>query len=300
MLNTDTAARIAETVRKAFPFEVEKKRLHDPEGRPTRTFGLFRSDNNHQVGNAVSERYEPHTTDDVLALTEAAAHGFDDKIVVRCHWDNGQHVSIQPTNAERVSLFNGRDSVWPRYLLKGQYNGLHIASAAMFRDLCSNMAELKQVEGTTTSIRHTAGPRLKMNGLIESFQELKSSWITMGEAIRNMEARKVRMIDFLNEIYPQPEADASQRSVTIHSDRTKLIFDRLQSEHSRLGLGLVKDNSSVSAWLAFNAVQGYVQHEKSRNNLKDLNRDIRFDRMLLANNDPVVRKAEMLTLTMAS
>ena len=291
MLNTQAVERITE----AFPFTVDKRRLYDPEGGPTDIFGLFRSDNGQQVGNAVSAGYEPHTTDDILALTEAVSHRFDGRIEVKCHFRDGHYVSIQPTQEERLSLFGGRDNVFSRYLLKGRYNGVADTVVGMFRDLCKNLAELSQVEGTTTSIRHTSGLRPKMDDLIRTFQELEGSWATMEGLIRNMAERKVRIADFLNEIYPQPEADASQRSVTIHSNRTELIVNRLMQEHSRLGLGSIRANSDVSAWLAFNAVQGYVQHEKSRNG-----DPTRFDRMLMANNDPVVKRAETLALTMAS
>jgi hypothetical protein len=49
----------------------------------------------------------------------------------------------------------------------------------------------------------------------------------------------------------------------------------------------------VSAWEAFNAVQGYVQHESSRKS--GFNNDM--DRLILANRDTTVQKAELLALS---
>jgi hypothetical protein len=49
----------------------------------------------------------------------------------------------------------------------------------------------------------------------------------------------------------------------------------------------------VSAWEAFNAVQGYVQHEASRKNgFKN-----EMDRLILANQDAAVYRAEALALS---
>ena len=42
------------------------------------------------------------------------------------------------------------------------------------------------------------------------------------------------MVDFLNEVYPEPDADAGQRA-TIRKNRTEKIFKRLQRERMKTG-----------------------------------------------------------------
>ena len=52
----------------------------------------------------------------------------------------------------------------------------------------------------------------------------------------------------------------------------------------------------VSAWEAYNAIQGYVQHDaQAKNGFKG-----EFDRILRAANDASVRKAEKLVLELAA
>ena len=55
-------------------------------------------------------------------------------------------------------------------------------------------------------------------------------------------------------------------------------------------------NDVVSAWEAFNAVQGYVQHDaQAKSGFKG-----EFDRILRAANDQAVNKAERLVLELAA
>ena len=104
------------------------------------------------------------------------------------------------------------------------------------------------------------------------------------------------MIDFRNEIYPQPETDASKRGVTVHKDRTEAIFKRLQSERFRSNRPAMGSDYAVSAWEAFNAVQGYVQHDaQSKKGFKS-----DFDRILRASRDANVRKAESLVMSLVA
>jgi hypothetical protein len=106
------------------------------------------------------------------------------------------------------------------------------------------------------------------------------------------------MADFLNSIYPQPDAEASKRGVTVHRERTEAIFRRLQNERFRTGRMAMTpaDDFTVSAWEAFNAVQGYVQHDaQSKTGFKS-----DFDRILRASRDANVRKAESLVLELVA
>ena len=75
-MTTSTTNNALETVQNTFDFSVDKFPLYGPDNMPTPHFGLFRSDNSECVGKSVSARYVPHNTDDILAITEAAAEAF--------------------------------------------------------------------------------------------------------------------------------------------------------------------------------------------------------------------------------
>jgi ferritin len=291
---------IAAKVKADFDFNVDKFPLSGPDGLTTPWYALFRSDTSEVVGNgSVTSRYVPHQTDDVLALVDAAGEAFEGKINCTTHFRDGHYVSIQPTDHERLKVYGEQDNVWPRILINAGYDGRAFqATMGYYRDLCRNLAELKRVEGTTVSIRHTSGLRGHMDSLIATFNTLKESWAGLSDIIMRLQNEEVQMVDFLNEIYPQPETDASKRGVTVHRDRTEAIFKRLQSEQFRSNRPamLRSSNYTVSAWEAFNAVQGYVQHDaQSKKGFKS-----DFDRILRASRDANVRKAESLVMSLVA
>ena len=291
---------ISSKVQGDFNFTVDKFPLSGPDGLSTPWYALFRSDTNQVVGNgSVTKRYVPHQTDDVLALVDAAGEAFGGKINCTTHFRDGHYVSIQPTDHERLKVYDEQDNVWPRILINAGYDGRAFqATMGYYRDLCRNLAELKRVEGTTVSIRHTSGLRGHMDSLIATFNTLKESWAGLSDIIMRLQNEEVQMVDFLNEIYPQPETDASKRGVTVHRDRTEAIFKRLHSEQFRSNRPtmLRSSNYTVSAWEAFNAVQGYVQHDaQSKKGFKS-----DFDRILRASRDANVRKAESLVMSLVA
>ena len=294
ILSNDVAGKVSQ----AFDFTVDKFPLSGPDGMHTPWYALFRSDTESVVGNgSVTSRYVPHQTDDVLALVESAAEAFDGEIDVDCHFREGHYVSIQPTKHDRLSVFGQSDNVWPRVIINAGYDGKSFrATMGYYRDACRNLAMVTKVNGTTVSIRHTSGLRCQMDDLIATFGVLKDSWATLSDVIQNLESRDVQMVDFLNSIYPEPAADATQRAATVHRMRTEAIFKRLQSERFRTGRDPMTSEFTVSAWEAFNAVQGYVQHDaQSKKGFKS-----DFDRILRASRDANVRKAESLVMELVA
>ena len=292
------STQVSQKVSDSFNFTVDKFPLSGPDGMRTPWYALFRSDSESVVGNgSVTARYVPHQTDDVLALVESAAEAFDGEIDVDCHFREGHYVSIQPTKHERLSVFGERDNVWPRVIINAGYDGKAFrATMGYYRDACSNLAMMTKVSGTTVSIRHTSGLRSQMDDLIATFGVLKDSWATLTDVIQNLESRDVQMVNFLNSIYPEPAADATQRAVTVHRMRTEAIFKRLQSERFRTGRSAMDDGFTVSAWEAYNAVQGYVQHDaQAKTGFKS-----DFDRILRASRDANVRKAESLVMELVA
>ena len=303
------AQDISASVREAFSFDVEKYPLSAIMGTevlPTDQYGLFRSDTGYLKGvKSVSPRYVPHTTDDVCALVDAAGEAFDGEIACKTHFRNGHYVSIQPTNAQRLAIYKDADTdnVFPRIVINAGYDGKAFsATMGYFRDACSNLAMMRMVEGTNVSIRHTSGLRGHMNELIATFNTLKNSWGNLTNIIQRLESTDVRMTDFLNEIYGQPTAEQlalaatgqAVRAVTTHQNRTEAIWKRLNRERNLTGRPQL--TYTVSAWEAYNAVQGFVQHDaQAKEGFKG-----EFDRILRASNSKEVRAAEKLALELSA
>lgn len=292
-MSTTTANAIAK-VQDAFNFSVEKFPLSGPDGMKTPFYGLFRSDSGDVVGNAVTKRYRTHQTDDVLAITEAAMTALDDEnIEVRTHFNNGHYVEYAPSNAERLSIFGSGDDIFPRFLLKAGYDGRAFSvSLGWYRDVCSNLHMPRAIGSQLTrSIRHTSGLRGKMTELVNDFASVGKGWSGLQNACLAMSEREVVMTDFLDAVYGKPDED-SKRAVTVHKNRTEAIVRRLMSEQVRLGQSVMGSDFKVSAWLAFNAVQGYVQHDATRK----VGFNSEMSRIILASNDTAVHRAEVAAL----
>ena len=298
------ATDVSESVREAFNFTVDKFPLGGPDGLTTPWYGLFRSDSMDVVGScSVSSRYVPHTTDDVCALIDAASNAFDGEIECKTHFRDGHFVSIAPTREHRIAIYGEHDNIWPRVIIKAGYDKKAFsATMGYYRDACDNLAMMRQVSGTTVSIRHTSGLRDHMDSLITTFNVLKESWATLVDVIQRLETVEVRISDFLNQIYEQPTeqqlaivaSGQALRSVTVHRNRTEKIWNRLNRERNSTGRPILTD--TVSAWEAFNCVQGFVQHDaQARTGFKG-----EFDRILRASQDEAVRKAESIVLSLVA
>ena len=238
-------------------------------------------------------------------MVDAAGEAFDGEIAFKTHFRNGHYVSIQPTNAQRLAIYKDADTdnVFPRIVINAGYDGKAFsATMGYFRDACSNLAMMRMVEGTNVSIRHTSGLRGHMNELIATFNTLKNSWGNLTNIIQRLESTDVRMTDFLNEIYGQPTAEQlalaatgqAVRAVTTHQNRTEAIWKRLNRERNLTGRPQL--TNTVSAWEAYNAVQGFVQHDaQAKEGFKG-----EFDRILRASNSKEVRAAEKLALELSA
>lgn len=287
---------VADAVRADFNFSVDKFPLTGPDGMRTPHYGLFRSDNGECVGrNAVSARYEPHTTEDVLALVDAAGQAFGGVASVKTHFRNGHYVAVQPTKEYRQSIFGSRDNVFPRLIIDAPYGatGAFDATLGFYRDMCRNMSIMRQVEGSRVSIRHTSGLRDQMDELLAAFSQLEASWGNLAIVMRGMEERRVRLTDYLNAIYGTPD-EREGRSLTIHKNRTEMIVRRLLKEQAIAGRDPMGSDFVVTGWEAFNAVQGYVQHDATRRG-----RPSEMARIVMALNDNHVAHAERLVYEMA-
>ena len=290
-----TETTVLDSVKAAFPFSVDKYPLSGPDGMRTDLYGLFRSDNAEHVGKAVSKNYVPHQSDDVVALVEAAGEAFEGIGETKCTFRNAHHVCVSPSHNRRREIFGTADNIFPRFMIRGGYDGRgFLANMGFYRDACDNLAMLRQVEGTSVSIRHGSGLREKMDDLIQTFSVLKESWATLGDVITELQSREMKMPEFLDQVYGQPDED-SKRSKTIHKNRTQAIFRRLSRERFSTGRRVMDTSYNVSAWEAYNAVQGYVQHDASRKGSPS-----EFARVIGASKDTAVKKAETLALATLS
>jgi hypothetical protein len=246
------------------------------------------------VGKPCSKHYVAHQSDDVLALVESAGEAFEGVGNVQCHFRDRHHVSIAPSRDQRRAIYGTSDNIFPRFIVNAGYDGRAFSAImGFYRDACSNLAMMRQIEGTSVSIRHGSGLREKMDDLIQTFSVLRESWATLGDVIAELQTREVRMAEFLDEVYGQPSED-SKRAITVHKNRTRSIWTRLNRERFMTQRPTMQDDR-VSAWEAFNAVQGYVQHDKSRHG-----KPSDFARIIQASNDSAVKKAESLALATLS
>lgn len=288
---TSVSVSAVDSVKSKFDFSVDKFPLAGPDGLKTPLYGLFRSDTMEFVGKPCSKHYVAHQSDDVLALVESAGEAFEGVGDVQCHFRDGHYVSIAPSRDQRRAIYGSADNIFPRFIVNAGYDGRAFSAImGFYRDACSNLAMMRQVSGTSVSIRHGSGLREKMDDLIQTFSALRESWATLGDVIAELQSREVRMTDFLDQVYGQPDPD-SKRGVTVHKNRTEAIFRRLSRERFTTGRGAMDSQFNVSAWEAYNAVQGYVQHDASR---KGSPSD--FARVIAASNDGAVKKAEGLAL----
>ena len=293
MNNATTPSKASQIVRDTFNFSVDKFPLAGPDNMATPFYGLFRSDNQQvATDRSVSKQYVPHTTDDVCAIVEAAESAFDCTAEVKCHFRMGHYVDISPSANMRRSIYGTTDNVFPRIIVSAGYNGKAFkATMAYFRDLCRNLAMMTRVSGTTVSLRHSSGLRAQMDQLIADFTELGQSWDTLTDTITAMQSRQVQLADFLRDVYGEPTAETG-RAATIHQNRTEAIFRRVLDERRRSGRPQIDSSFTVSAFEAYNAVQGFAQHDSTRRS--GFNND--FDRILMASRDRNVLKAEELLL----
>jgi hypothetical protein len=287
---------IAEQVRTAFPFNVTREPLYSGDGATTHYHGLFRDDTGEPVSrHSVCSGYEPHTTDDIVALVEAASEAFGGgDAVVRARFSHGHQVIVAPSNSHRQAIFGTRDNLFARVNISAGYDGRAVqASLNAYRDACRNLMMLRKVAGVTQTIRHTSNLRPEMDDLIETFGYLAARWNDVGNAAREMEQREVRLVGFLDRIYGQPD-ERSLAGITRHRNRTEAIVRRLFRERMQTGRPDLGNEMIVTGWEAYNAVQGYHQHDATRRgNPSDI------ERALLALDNQQVAKAERLVYEMA-
>lgn len=300
---------ISNQIRAAFPFEVKRFPLVGPDNVPTPHHGLFRDDNFECVGNAVKEGYHPHTVDDICALAEAGADAFNGAAEVNATWNEGHYLTIAPSKDYQRSVWDERhgnggahhinrqsDIIVPRLIIHAGYNGRSFkATFGLHRLICRNLLAIP-VQGklVEVDIRHTKALRERMPDIIADFNKVIGRTDEVLDAVNEANSKPIDMAEFLREVYPLDE-DATDRKRRSHEERIETIMRRLHSENKVLGNIVhnngrhIPDHRRASAWRAFNAVQGFVQHDSRRHN-----KPSNIQREILALNDKAVDRAREL------
>jgi hypothetical protein len=297
------SSEVAEVVQNTFNFEVEKFPLFLPDNQKTPLYGLTRSDTGEIVEGTGSKtsQYIPHTTEDIIALAEAASECFDGTIEVDAHFRSGHYISLRPTVADRRDIYNSNDPIWPSIVVSAGFDGKAvIARCGYWRDRCSNMAMMGQVAGTKTSIRHNGNMQFHMDSLLLQFKELKSSWDNIYDAAMSMQEKTVKIDDFFNNIFKAPTAEeikeAKDRKVNNWKKRNDAMKKRIEKERNQITGFSRQVGDTATVWELFNSVQGYFQHDaRSKKGFKS-----DFDGILRSANQSEVKAAERLALSLAS
>jgi len=296
-MSTQTNSSILETVAAEFNFGVNRFPLSFDGKQVKGFYALLRDDTQEPVHDkSVSADYQPHTTDDVLALVESAQDVFGE-CSPRCHFRKGHYVDLAPTKDERIAIYGTKDNIFPRLQISAGYNGTSFHfSLGWFRDLCRNMSMLRSVRGTSVSFRHNGNLRDNLEQLKSQLTGLREGWETLGETVQRMESSRTSLASFLTSIYGEP-TELTGSALTRHTNRTETIMRRVLDEQARSGRPAFNMGSEdVSVWEAYNAVQGFTQHKKSVRGAATT----MFDRELKAVESPEVKAAERLALTLSA
>lgn len=258
-MNAAAIATVSDKVFASFPFEVNKLPLSGPDNLSTPHYGLFKSDDGECMDAAVKGAYVPHTVDDVAACVEAAAVGFKSEhdIEVTCKWapKKGHRVIVQPSKEYRLSIYGDKDNVFPRAIIRADYGRGFRADFGLYRDACRNLMMVRNVEGISVSLRHTANLRTKLDELITDFTNLAGVCDNVYEIATTLESRRVEVADFLSELYPGTKKTDKSRAQSMIS---RMLRERAQTGRP------AGDVQHASLWELVNAVTGYVQHNKKR------------------------------------
>lgn len=292
---------IAQTIENAFPFSVDLKSLYGPDGQRTPHCGLFRSDNGQNVGNAFKSGYTPHQTSDVVALAEAASDAFGTDCEIETAWNDGHFVTIAPTREYRRQIFqprsndDGGDNVFPRLIVKAGYNGrAFTGTLGIYRDVCSNLQILRQVGGHSASIKHTTGLRGRMDDLRSTFLQVAAQWSHAADLLQLLEAKPVNLAEFLANVYPMDDG-ANKATRTTHEKRVAAIVNRVIRERRDAGRPSFGTDYDVSAFEAFQAVNGYEIWDKPRRG-----RPSPMDRVIKSFDSKPSQRAEKLAFELAA
>ena len=120
--------------------------------------------------------------------------------------------------------------------------------------------------------------------MISDFGQLAANFDRGVEAIREANERRVSLDDAIAELFTP--ANDTERTRKKFREIVDTITARYRDEARQLGHSL--DTENANTWLAYNAIQGYDQHDRNRHK--------GTDKVLATLESNTVRKAETLLL----
>lgn len=292
-VETVTQETIGDHVKSKFNFNVQKFPLSGPDGLTTKRddgclYGLFRDDTGQRVGNSsVKKRYVPHTKEHITDLAIAASHVFDGEIEVKTYFKDGHFINMRPKKGDILNL-HANEQLCPLFFIKASFDGKAAsATLGLYNVLCNNCEMFDSVTDSKVSIGHTSAIHFKMDKLIKTMETLQEKWCNVEMMIEHMQGKTTHVQTFLDELYQKDKIKPdSKRGQTTFDNRNNAIKARLRKECQAVGETY---QGFVNNWRLYNAIQGYYQHDSSRNE-----KTTDFDAMLSSNESPIIKKAQKL------
>ena len=137
------------------------------------------------------------------------------------------------------------------------------------------------------SIQHSSNFSNRRDELVEQFEIVAKGWESTVDFLKSMDDRQIRVSALLAELMGD-RPDTEGRGQTMFDRKVAKIDSILVRERMKTGK-MARPAGEATAWEAYNAIQGYSQHEKTRKGNPTL-----IDRAVIAGGDPEVSKAEKL------
>lgn len=281
----------------ALPTIVKKQYPHPVlEGELSDTFGCFRSDTWQEIGGTVKKNYVPPTRAQLISLAMAATEAFEGAPVEvsAAIFRNGYYTTIQPTKEWRVEIAEG-DTVFPVLTAQMQFGGTgrDLINLGCQRDMCANLQMMRSVAQWNQRIRHSSDHGNFMEQAINDCSKLAQNFENFIETMKMLNDSKIDFGELINVVFHQRLASIKGDKLPKQTARTfRAIQNRYNAEAEKLGDRLLTStNTEANAWLAYNAVQGYFQHDANHRVASN-----KYEQALVANSKMEVETAEKFLL----
>jgi len=174
-------------------------------------------------------------------------------------------------------------------MLRASFDGKALlTNLGLWNPVCKNQELFESVKECKATIRHTSNIDFKMENLIRKLSALRQSWCTLDSMIDHMNGQTTHIDDFIAELFPKKD---SKKGETMFNNRKSGIRARIEREQRLTGEGNGLNPTYATNWRIYNAIQGYFQHDSSRNGSTT---DI--ERILSSNSGDTVKAFNLLSV----
>lgn len=271
-------------------------------GSKTGVYGCFRDDTGEPLGGIVKENYVLPTRDQLVQVSMAACQAFDgmDVDVQASMYKASYQCTIKPTADFRREVFQG-DTVCPLFQVSLNFAGtgtdnIHMG---MFRDACDNLMMMRTLSSWTKKIRHSSSHNRLFEKAVTDCNSLAGDFDNFVERAQQLQQTEVNMQEMVESIFADRIKD-NKASKQLKS-ALREIFERYndEAEASDIQKIGVDGNWVANGWLAYNALQGYYQHDSPRRKVNNAEIDS-YQRALKASDQIEVNAAEKYLLDAVS